>query len=143
MPGLAVDSGVGTTVTFGTSGFTANVESIRWNGIARNAIPTFHLGTAAPGANKFGNKTFIPSRLSDPGELQMSVHFNPQTNPPIDGLAETVTITFPKAPADSTPAIWSATGFVTAYDLTDEMEAAMMANMTVKISGNVTMVDAT
>lgn len=142
MPGLAVDSGVGTTIVFGTSGFTAELTEVRWSGIARQALETTHMGTAAAGANKFGNKTFIPAKLSDPGMLAMTVHFNAQTNPPIDAVAETITVTFPKATADAVAAYWSASGFVTAFEITDQMEAVLVANVTVKLSGNVTMTDA-
>lgn len=143
MPGLAVDSGVGLTVTFGTSGFTAELEDFRWTGITRTAIPTSHLGTTAPGANQFGNKTYMPARLSDPGQLQLQMHFNPQTNLPIDAVAEVITITYPKPPADSTAASWSASGFVTDIEIGEQMEAANMINVTVKLSGKVSMTDGT
>jgi len=142
MPGLAVDSGVGTTITFGTSAFSAEITEVRWTGVARAAFETSHMGTAAPSSNHFGNKTFIPSKLSDPGSLNLTVHFNAQTNPPIDAVPETITVTWPKAPADTTAATWAASGFVTSFEVTDQLEAVMVATMTVKLTGNVTMTDA-
>jgi hypothetical protein len=142
MPGTAVDVGHGTTITFGTSGFTANIMSVRWSGIQRTAVETSHMATTAPGANQFGNKTFIPSDLSDPGELTLELHFNPQTNPPIDAVAETMTVTWPLVAGDSTPASWACSGFVTGFDLTDPLEDKMTSTCTIKLSGKVSMTDA-
>jgi hypothetical protein len=143
MPGLPVDVGIGTTITFGSSGFTAEITDVRITGFNRNAIETSHMGTTAPSTNQVGNKTFVPSKLSDPGSLAMTIHFNPNTNPPLDAVAETVTVTWPKAPADATAAYWSASGFVTSYDITAALEAVMVANLTVKFSGKISMTDAT
>ncbi len=143
MPGLPVDVGIGTTIQFATTGFTAEVTEVRIQGFQRNHIETSHMGTPAPGVNQVGNKTFVPSKLSDPGTLALTVHFAPSAKPPLDALPETVTVTWPKAPADATAASWSGTGFVTGYDVTAALEAVMVANLTVKFSGNFTMVDAT
>ena len=142
MPGAAVDVGHGTTITFGTSGFTANIESVSWDGIARTVIETSHMGTTAAGANQFGNRTFIPGDLVDPGTLTMNIHFNPQTNPPIGAVAETITVTYPLVAGDSTPATWACSGFVSAFSLTDPMDDKMTAVLTVKFSGKVTETDA-
>ena len=142
MPGAAVDVGHGTTITFGTSGWTGNVESVSWGGIARTVIETSHMGTTAAGANQFGNRTFLPGDLIDPGTITLAVHFNPQTNPPIGAVAETVTITFPLVAGDSTPANWACSGFVSSFDIQDNMDDKMTASMVVKLSGKCTMTDA-
>ena len=142
MAGATVDVGTGTTITFGTSGFTANLMSVRWSGISRAAIDTSHMGTTAAGANQFGSRTFIPGDLVDPGELALEVQFNPQTNPPIGAAAETITVTFPLVAGDATPASWACSGFVTAFEITDPLDDKMMATMTVKLSGKVSMTDA-
>src|SRR5262249_47186668 len=114
-----------------------------WDGIDRQMFETTHMGTAAPGSNKFGNKTFIPSKLSDPGSLSMEIHYNPQTNPPIDGALETITVTFPLVSGDSTAASWSASGAAQSLRIQDPHDGLMTATMVVKLSGNVTMTDAT
>jgi hypothetical protein len=62
MPGANVNVATGTTITFVTSTFTANLMNVNWSGIKRPAIPTTHMGTAAPGAGKLGNASFIPGK---------------------------------------------------------------------------------
>ena len=144
MPGLPVDVGVGTIVEFATTGFSAEITDVRITGFNRNSIETSHMGTTWPvGANQVGNKTFVPSKLSDAGSLALTIHFAPNTNPPLDALPETVTVSWPKAPADATAAKWTGTGFITSYDVTAALEAVMVANVTVKFSGGLSMVDAT
>lgn len=142
MPGAAVDVGHGTTITFGTSGWTGNIESVTWGGISRTVIETSHMGTAAAGANKFGNRTYVPGDLVAPGQITLAVHFNPQTNPPIGAAAETITVTFPLVSGDATPATWAASGFVVSFDLQDPMDDKMTASLVIQLSGNVTMTDA-
>jgi hypothetical protein len=142
MPGATVDIGTGTTITFGTSGFTASIMSVRWSGISRPSVPTSHMGTAAAGANKFGNATFLPGEIIDPGEMTLELQFNPQTNIPIAAVPETITVTWPLVTGDSTPANWSGSGFVTVFEITDPLDEKMTATMTIKMSGNVSYVDA-
>jgi hypothetical protein len=138
MPGSPVDVGYGTTVVFGTSAFSAELLSVDWGGISREAIDVTHMGSGAPGAGVFGNMEFIPNDISDPGELTMEIHFNPDTLPPIDAVAETVTVTFPLFAGDTTPADWEGSGFVTSYEPTVPHDDKMTATMTVKFSGNIT-----
>ena len=133
----AVDIGTGTTITFGTSGFTSELLSISWSGIARESVHTSHMGTAAPGADKFGNRTFLPGDLADPGEITAEFHFDPSQDPIINEAAETITITFPSG------STWAASGFVTSFEFDDPMEDKMTATVVVKLSGNVTMTDST
>jgi len=133
-----VDVGTGLSLTFSTSGYSAEVIDVAWNGISRNSIETSHMGTAAAGAGTFGNRTFIPGHLSDPGELRVTVHFNPDTLPPIDATAETVTLTYDESGGDTSGATWSATGFVTGFEMAAPLDDKMTADVTVKLSGNVT-----
>jgi hypothetical protein len=143
MPGAAVNVGSGTTVTFGTSGYSANVENIDWSGMEREAFPTTHMTTTQPGANQIGGKTFIPSKYADPGEITLEVQYNPQTNPPLNGPAETITITFPLVSGDSTAANWACSGFLRSFRLTDPHDGKMMATAIIKMSGLITFTDAT
>ena len=138
MAGKNVDVTTGTTVTFGTSSFTAEIIDLAIGGVSRKSIDVSHMGTAAAGAAEFGNMPFIAGRLTDAGELAMELHFNPQTIPPIDLVEETVTITFPLVPGDTTPADYSFTGFFTGFDIGLPLDDKMTASATVKISGNVT-----
>lgn len=94
MPSPAVNVGTGTTITFGTSSWTANVTNLSHDGNEREAFDTTHLGTAAVGANELNNKTYLLSEVVDGGEITLDAHFNPDDPPPIGDAAETITITF-------------------------------------------------
>lgn len=135
MASSSVAVGTGASISFGTSSWTAEVVDIQWSGISREAIETSHLATAAPGANEFGNRTFIPGNLSDPGEMTIQYHMNPDTEPPIDQPAETITLSVGDS---ATPATWACSGFVTSVDNSIPLDDKMVGTMTVKFSGNVT-----
>ena len=134
MASPAAGNAVGSTITF-SSGFFAQITDIQWSGIKRNAIETTHFGTALAGANKFGNRTFIVSKLNDPGELKVKFNFNPDTLPPIEGAAETVTVS---VAGSATPATWAGSGFMTDLEVSMPMDGVMEATATLKFSGNVT-----
>ena len=143
MPGTAVNVGTGTTITFGTSSYSANIENIDWSGISREAHRTTHMSSSIPGAGQIGGHTYIPSKFADAGSISVDAQFNPQTNPPVNSAAETITITFPLVTGDATQASWACTGFMTDFSLTDPYDGKMMCKFTVKASGNITMTDAT
>jgi hypothetical protein len=134
-----VDVGTGASVTF-SSGFFAEIANLDWSGITREAIETSHMGTAAPSAGEFGNKTFIPGDLSDPGSLDVELHFNPDTIPPIDGAAETVTLQFAASDGDTTGASWAGSGFLTDCGAAIPLEDKMTMSATIKFTGNITRV---
>jgi hypothetical protein len=100
------------------------------------------MGTAAPGAGKFGNKTFKPGDLSEPGTLEIEGHLDPDDEPPIDQVAETWTVTFPLVAGDATAANWAASGFAVSYSVDNGLEEVMTIRMDVKLSGNITQVAA-
>ena len=77
----------GITVEFGSSNFTAEITNFTAPGSSRESIPTTHAGTTDA-------KTFMPGDLPDNGELALTVHFDEDEEPPIDGDPEQVTITF-------------------------------------------------
>lgn len=93
------------------------------------------MGTAAAGAGKFGSRTFIAGDLSDAGELEVEIHFNPDTRPPIEGAAETVTVTIP---GSTTPATWAGSAFMTGCSVAFPLEDKMVMTCTLKFSGNIT-----
>lgn len=143
MAGTNVDVSTGLTVVFGTSAFTGDVIGLTIDGITRVAVDTSHMATAAAGAGKYGNMTFISGDLSDPGSLGLEIHFNPETTPPIDLVAETITITWPLAAGDSTAAKFAASGFCTDIGIAAPLDDKMVQSLTFKISGNVTLTAAT
>lgn len=131
---MPVDNGQGASVTFGTSGFTANIASISHDGIERTAIPTTHLGTTTA-------MTFIPGDLFDPGELSLDIQFDPDDYPPIDQPAETITVTFPLGSGGSSAATWAASGFATGFSYAVAVEELMTGTLTVKFTGDITDTD--
>lgn len=99
---MALQTGNGVTIAFGTSGFTANYTRIGGTEMSREAIETTHLGTT-------DYKTFIPDALVDGGEFSCEFYWDPAmtTFPPISEDAETITITY------TTGETLSGSGFLT------------------------------
>ena len=93
----------------------------------RAAIPASTLATT-------GGMEFLAGLLYDPGEISCQLHHNPAALPPINGAAETVTLTYPDAGA----ATWAAQGFMTSYEVTGELEDRIVATCTIKLSGDIT-----
>jgi hypothetical protein len=134
MASPAVNVSTGASITF-SSGYFAQITNITWSGVTRPSIKTSHMGTAAAGAGVFGNDTFMPGDLSDPGELVVECHYNPDTRPPIDAAAATCTVTIP---GSTTPATWAGSAFMTGFEFSAPLEDKMMFTATLKFSGNVT-----
>ena len=88
---MAVGTGQGLTVTFGTSSFAANIMGFTPPNATRAAVPTTHLGTT-------GGKTQVPSELYQVGPMVLRVQFDASTLGAlalIDDAAEVATITYP------------------------------------------------
>ena len=102
------DTGNGTTLTFATSGFTANIYSIAGATFTRDALETTHLGTT-------GFKEYVPDDLVEPGEFEIEFEWNQSfsTFPPISAAAETITVTYPLKTGETTNATLAGTGFLT------------------------------
>lgn len=123
---MAAGVGDGTTVTFGTTGFSANIVDIDGPGVTRAAVDGRHLGTS-------GYITFAPSGILDGGEMSMTVHHDPALTVPDTNAAETITIDW--AASGNT---WSFSGFMTGYSPGARLEEYMTATMTVKVAGTIT-----
>ena len=122
------DVGTGTSITFGTSGFSARVASIDGPGFSRTSVETTHLSTT-------GNRTHMPGDLVERGELTLSVHHDPSLTPPIRQAAETVTITFPVPSGLTNPATCVFTAMCIGYSASIAIDELMTASMTLKGSG--------
>lgn len=115
---MAVVVGTGTSITFGTSGFAAELVGIPTiSGLDRQAIETTALDITAPGAGQIGNRTYLPSTAVGPIVMEVRFNFDPDLTPPLHESAETITITFPLPAGQSTPANWAGSGFMTAYNV--------------------------
>lgn len=122
------DVGTGTTIVFGTSGFTADVEEVSNDGIERAVIEASKFSTTGAMEKIFGD-------LYDAGSVTMTFHFDPDSQPPISGAVETVTITFPLPAGGTTPADVSGTAAVTAWEYTVPLEDKMTAEATITWDG--------
>lgn len=117
----------GVTISFAMSGFTGEIVNVTPPNTSRASIGTTHAGT-------LNAKTFMPGDLPDRGEFSFDVHFNPDTEPPVKGEAETITITFKQG------ATWVFDGFVTGYapaGTETEGDTKISATITVKVTGDI------
>jgi hypothetical protein len=121
------DIGTGSTIEFSTMLTTAvgEILSIDWAGIERQAVDISHMGTT-------GGRLFMPSDLYDPGEVTVEMHLNSTNTPLITATAAAITITFPDAET------WSASAFMTGFELADPLEDKMTATATFKATGSIT-----
>ena len=118
------DVGTGTTIVFGTSAFSADITSLKASGISRDSYETTHMGTT-------GAMTKSPKNLTDEGGIDIEFSFDPDNQPPISGVTETVTITFPMPSGGTTAATLIGSGFVTDWEWSAEVEEKMTGSATV------------
>ena len=117
------DLGTGTTIVFGTSGFTAEILSLGSGGVSRDSYDTTDMATT-------GSMTKSPKKLVDEGTIDIEFAFDPNLQPPISGPTETVTITFPVPAGGSTGATLIGSGFITDFSWSAELEERMTASAT-------------
>ena len=117
------DTGTGTTIVFGTSAFTAELLSVTSGGVSRGSYDTTHMGTT-------GSMTKSPLALVDEGTVDIEFNYDPDEQPPISGVTETVTITFPIPAGDSAGATLVGSGFITDFSWSAELEEKMTASAT-------------
>lgn len=114
--------GTGTTISFATSTFAADIIDVgqmaSWE---RPAIDTSHMGNT-------DWRSFLPGKLTDPGEAQYQIAFAPGTSPPISAAPETITI-------GGFGGTISGSGFVTSYTPNSPLEDRMTADVTIKWTG--------
>ena len=134
---MAADGAFGTTIVFGTTGWTALITGVNQDGISRAELDTSHHGTTN------GWKTFIPSDLKDAGVVSLEFHFNPDDAPPIDQAAETITITFPVPSGLTNGATFACNGFMNNFTFGTPFEELLVGTSTLKLSGEPTWADAT
>lgn len=132
MAAAVPDEGFGHSITFQTSYFTGWLRVTNWNNISREAIETTHSGSTG------GKRTYMPSDLEDPGELQCDIMWRVDTKPPIDSAAETITLTFPVSTGNTTGATWAASGFLTNFSGACPYNGMMTATCTLKFTGDIT-----
>ncbi len=116
--------GTGTTISFGTTSFVAELLSISGPSASRESIDMSHMGTTKA-------KVFTPADLVDWGEVTMEIAHAPgaAVHVPIEEAAEEITITY----ADSGSSTLVFTGHVTGYDPGIPMEERATGTITIKV----------
>lgn len=125
------DTGFGTTITF-ASGFLAEIRNITGPSMSREFIDSSHAGTTG------GYRTYIPQDLADGGEVEIEMLFDPDSDPPIDAAAESVTITWPIPTGGTTAATWVFQGALVGFDVTAPYDDLMTATARLKVLGAIT-----
>lgn len=132
---MAAKIGTGTTITFGTSGFTAEIVGISIDGVKRESIDVTHLATPVAGAGEVGSREKIPGKHVDPGQLKLTCHYDPNTEPPIQGAKEEVTVTYPLEEGELTAATEQGDAFVVDVGVEVPLEDKMTRQITIERSG--------
>lgn len=129
--------GTGTTLVFGTSGFSCEILDLSGPNTVRETVDVTHMGSV-------GAKEFIASSLVDNGELKVDVLFDPINNALLDNDGtiaqeenEICTMTFPEGTTYAFECV------CTAFEVKVPLEDKMTASATWKISGLITRVDRT
>ena len=99
----------GTTIVFGTSGFTGNIHAIGGRTETREAVKDSHIATT-------GQHTYIAGSLTEAGQTEITFEWDQSfsTFPPITAAAETITISFPLKSGERVKATEAGTGFLVA-----------------------------
>ena len=121
---MAAQISTGITIAFATSGYADELLDVTPPGLTRESVNASHMGTT-------GAHRKIPVDLYDSGELGFQVHFDPDTNPPIDGAAEIITMTFPSGTT------WTFTGFMKGYEPSAPFEDKMVADVKIEVDGTI------
>lgn len=120
--------GHGTTVTFGTSSFSASLVSVSMDGVSRAVIDETYMNTTTAMA-------FEPADLYDGGEITLGIKWAQSTagTPPITGSSESVSIDWGGSGKTS-----AFSAFVINYDGGAAIGESMRGNVKCKITGAVT-----
>lgn len=107
-------TGQGTTAVLTTNAITGCVRSLTLPELTQDKIDASCLDTT-------GFMKYIPGDLTDPGECQLEIIFDPTFDfDAIVGVVDTLTITFAIGDSsNSTNATLTGTGFITNYSLPD------------------------
>lgn len=117
--------GTGTTITFATSAFSAEILSVDGPSRSRESVQTSHMGST-------DYHTFTPADLVDGGEVTVEIAHESTISPPIDQDAELITIDWG---GNGGTDVFS--GFVTGYTPNAAIDERMTASMTIKVADEI------
>ena len=118
----------GIAITFAT-GFLAEILDVSGPNTSRENQNVSHMGTT-------DWHEFLPTKLTDAGELSVDLHFNPGTTPPWGDANEAIEITFPDT------STWTFQGHLSSFEPGAPLEEKMTASVTIKVSGEITIAGA-
>ncbi len=118
----------GASVAFGTSGLTGKITSIGSVEQTRDALDITDLSISAGEPRRF-----IPADIYDPGTFDVEFLYSAaQALPNIAAVAETITITWPKATTSGSAATFAGTGFIASRGTAEAAPGELM-KMTVSV----------
>lgn len=121
----SAQDGQGTTISFGSSGFSAGLISVSGPSRTRAAIDATLMSTTTA-------KAYIVAELYDGGEVKIVVEHDGSDAIPISSAAETITIAW--GGGANTDVF---TGFCTAYEPSASIGERMQGTMTIKVTGSI------
>ena len=101
----------GASVSFGTSALTGKITSISQVEQSREALDITDLSVSANDP-----KLYMPADIYEPGTFDIEfLYAADQGLPDITAVAETITITWPKATSAGSAATFAGSGFIQSY----------------------------
>ena len=123
----------GTFTLTGLQGGITKITESSISGVARESLETTNFGSTDAAGTQFGNRTFIPSKLVDPGEISFEIQMDPLDLENLMAAGpQSGTFKF----SDNTTYV--GTMFVTSVDITVPNGELVTASVTVKLSGPIT-----
>ena len=131
-----IGTGMGVTVTFGTSGFTAEITGISEIKMKRDWYERTHF--LSPVGTQFDLVRWMeqcPGDIASVDDLTIQMFWDVNTDPPIDQPIETITIQCPAKEGESTGAKLVFQGGMAEYGGSFEMRAFRAGSFVLKVSG--------
>ncbi len=108
---MAIGTGNGATIVFGTTGFVANYQRIGGLKFEVPDVPDSHLTTT-------GNETRRPGDLTELDDVEAEIQYDSDVQPTLKTV-ETITITYPVPDGLSNGATMAGTGWLKMFTTSD------------------------
>ena len=137
-------AGENTLIGFGTTSYSFEMTNLQIRGLSRETIDATHLAGTQYGSTDYRGAEKIPSKTVEPGTIEITGHFDPDTDIPIDQDSETTTITWPDHSGVTAAGTWAGTGHVSNVDVEGATpRGKLVINLTIEMSGVWTFTDST
>lgn len=140
---MSARTGIGTTITFATSSFTALVRNYNDLGVDRAILDTTHMGSSVAASTFNGNASGVfrekaPGKLFGVKDMSIDILFDPDTVPPVDENPEVITLQFLPDTGQSTGASFSFSGFISEISAAVPYDDLCTATITLAATGEPT-----